>query len=290
MRVEHPELFKQASEKAENGGTTPKTGSPSGSPTPPQSSLFSASDSTSSNSQQDQDPSGTDSKTDKTPDTSLAKPEPAAPQTTGFLSLLSSDNSHGSTEVPGASARQLDNPQAESFLPLVPVVGARAQMEQQTTHDENMSKDKPATQGKTSTLSDLLDFLSLRDDQNKPCESPRPADVASLGGGPANVDDIPDLSNSVSTLSANQTPSTPNKAPEPTGDAVATTSQPTGPVLDLPKTSGPSKASLKTTPVNQEHQRHQYHHKKPKPKATPGNMFGPLGNDDDDDDEEEEEA
>ncbi len=288
MRDEHPEHFKQASEKAENGGTTPKTGSPSGSPTPPQSSLFSASDSTSSNSQQDQDPSGTDSKTDKTPDTSLAKPEPAAPQTTGFLPLQSTDGSHGSTEVSGTSAGQLDDPHAESFLRLVPHVGARAQIEQQTTHDENTSKDEPATQGKSSTLSDLFDFLSLRDGQNKSSESPRPADMAAPDGGPANVDNLPDLSNSVSTLSANQTPSTPKKELEPAVDAVATTSQPAGPVLDLPKTSGPSKASLKTTPVNQEHQRHQHHHKKPKSKGPPGNMFGPLGNDDDDDDEEEE--
>ena len=148
----------------------------------------------------------------------------------------------------GASAGQLNGSQAESFLRLLPVVGAHAQMEQQTTHDGNTSKDDPAS-----------------------------------------VDDLPDLSNSVSTLSVNRTPSTPKEESEPIEDSVATNAQPAGSVLDMPKTSRPSKAPLKTTPVNQEHQRHQHHHKKPEPKGPPGNMFGLLGDGDDDDKSDDEE-
>ena len=247
-------LLAQASERAKNSGTTPGTGpSPScepssGSETSPESNPFSSYESTSSNSQPDQDPSGTDSKADKTPNTSLANAEPAAPQTTGFLPLLSSEDSHGSTGALDASAGQLDGSQAEFFLRLLPVLGARAQMEQQTTHDEYTSKDDPVS-----------------------------------------VDDLPDLSNSVSTLSVNQTPSTPKEASGLTEDSVATKAQPAGSVLDMPKTSRPSKAPLKTTPVNQEHQRHQHHHKKPKPKGPPGNMFGLLGDGDDDDNSDDEE-
>lgn len=249
--------------------------------------LFDAASSKSSH--PDQGPSGPGSKADQASGTSAANPGPAAPQTTGFLPLTATEGPPSSVGAPGASVGRPEGSQSESFLQLSPLIGARAQMQQQT-HDEHTSEDGPPSQGKTSTISDLLDLLSLSNVQNRSFQLPCPADAASPGGGPATVDDIPDLWSTASTSSTDQTPSTPTRERESAEDSAVTQAQPTRPVSDLPRTSGPSKASLKTTPVNQEHRRHQHHHKKPVPKGRPGNMFGALGSDDDDGENGDEEA